>query len=193
VRLFVALNLPADVRRAIADATAPRRAAAPSLAWTEEARLHLTLKFIGERPAEAREPLAAALRAVAARHAPLALELGGLGAFPNRRRPRVVWLGVAPDPKLELLHHDVEVACAALGYEVEGRAFRPHLTLARVRAPRGADAGIAAETAAGLAAAAGELRERWTAGVSSVDLMRSELASSGSRYTLLDAAPLGAR
>ena len=194
VRLFLAINLPADVRRDIGEATAPLRAAAPSLAWTDEARLHLTLKFIGERPEAERAPLAEAVRRVAARHVPLELELGGLGAFPSRARPRIVWLGVAPDPKLELLHHDVEVACAELGYEVEGRAFRPHLTLGRVREPRGRragrDASLAVSTAAALADAAREVRTRWAAAVASVDLMRSELAAGGSRYTVLDAAPL---
>ncbi|MFL5575460.1 MAG: RNA 2',3'-cyclic phosphodiesterase [Gemmatimonadaceae bacterium] len=197
MRLFVAINLPGDVRRSIADATASLRAAAPSLAWTDEARLHLTLKFLGEQTDDAREPLAAALRAVAPRHAPLSLELGGLGAFPTRRRPRVVWLGVAPDPKLELLHHEVEVACADLGYEIEGRAFRPHLTLGRVRAGRGGarghDAARAAETASALDSAARAMRQRWTAAVDSLDLMRSELAAGSSRYSVLDAVPLGAR
>ena len=63
------------------------------------------------------------------------MTLGGIGAFPNFRRARVVWMGVAQDPRLELLHHDIEVACEAFGFEVEGRPFRPHLTLARVKQP----------------------------------------------------------
>ncbi|HET7458090.1 MAG TPA: RNA 2',3'-cyclic phosphodiesterase [Gemmatimonadaceae bacterium] len=194
MRLFLAINLPAPLRRAIFDATAPLRAAAPSLAWVAEPNLHLTLKFFGERPESEATSLARALDAVASGHAPVTLALGGLGAFPNQRRPRVVWLGIAPDPKLELLHHDVEAACAALGYELEGRAFRPHLTLARVRPARGGAERPGADAAArALAGAAREVRFRETAVVETLDLMRSELAAGGSRYTVLHAAPLRGR
>lgn len=192
VRLFLALNCPPPTRRAIFDATAPLRTAAPSLAWVAQPNLHLTLKFLGERPEAEAAPLARALDAVAAAHAPVAMSLGGLGAFPNQRRPRVVWLGVAPDPKLELLHHDVEAACEALGYEVEGRAFRPHVTLARVRPGRRGgqpDAGAARA----LADAAREVQFRGSAVVETLDLMQSELGAGGSRYTVLHAAPLRPR
>jgi len=192
VRLFLALNFPDELRRAIHDATAPLRAAAPAVSWVDAARLHLTLKFLGEQPAEVVGPLAQSLRAVAAAHAPLALAIGGLGAFPERRRPRVVWIGVAPDPKLELLHHDVETACGALGYEVEGRAFRPHVTLGRIRpAGRGRRPDLEPAVASALADAAREVYSRWTADVGSVDLMESVLSSGGSRYRVLHAAPLG--
>ena len=61
--------------------------------------------------------------------------LQGIGAFPNFRRARVVWIGVEQEPRLELLHHDLELACEQEGFEVEGRPFRPHITLARVRVP----------------------------------------------------------
>jgi len=192
VRLFVAINLPADVRSEIAGATAPLRAAAPSVAWTEADRLHLTLKFIGEQPREAADALANALRRAAARHSSLTLDLGGLGAFPSRRQPRIVWLGVAPDPKLELLHHDVESACEALGYELEGRAFRPHLTLGRVRTGRGSRGAVDAAAATALASAAREVHSRWSVGVDAVDLMESQLAPGGPRYAVVARAQLGA-
>lgn len=190
MRLFIAINLPDAERRAIAQATAPLRDAAPGVGWVAESRLHLTLKFLGEQDGEAVGPLTHVLRRSASAHGPLALEIGGLGAFPSKRRPRVIWLGVAPDPKLELLHHDVEEACAALGYEVEGRAFRPHLTLGRVRErPRGREP-LDAGAAAALARSAREVQDRWTADVRSVDLMESVLGRDGTRYALLAAAPL---
>jgi 2'-5' RNA ligase len=194
VRLFVALNFPTALRRAIFDAIAPLRAAAPGLAWAAEPRLHLTLKFLGERPDDAVAPVARALDRVGEAHAPVTMSLGGLGAFPNQRRPRVVWLGIAPDPKLELLHHDVEAACASLGYEVEGRAFRPHVTLARVRPGRQRGVGeLEAATARALAGAAREVQFRGSAVVETLDLMQSELGAGGSRYTVLHAAPLRPR
>jgi 2'-5' RNA ligase len=185
VRLFVAINLPDALRQAAFDASAPLREAVPrGVGWVVPERLHLTVKFLGEQPESVVDPLAAALAEVAALHSQLSLELEGVGAFPNFRRPRVVWLGVRPDPKLELLHHDVEVGCAGLGFEVEGRAFRPHLTLGRVRL------GLTAESGRSLAAAARTVHFRERASVPSLDLMRSELAPGGSRYTVLARAML---
>lgn len=185
VRLFLAINLPAPERRAIRAATAPMRDAAPRLGWVTEERLHLTLKFFGEQPETSVATLRDALGAVARRHRPVALHLGGLGAFPNLRAPRVVWLGVAHDPKLELLQHDLEHECGTLGYELDGRAFRPHVTLARVRDR------LAPSVARALATAARGVRYTGVVDVRSVDLMASELLPTGPRYTVVAALPLG--
>ena len=139
MRLFLAINFPQAARREIADATAPLRECAPELGWTTEDRLHLTLKFLGEQAESRVEAFAATLAGTVVQHRELNMTVGGIGAFPNFRRARVVWLGVGQDPRLELLHHDVEVECEKLGFEVEGRPFRPHLTLARVRQPLAAE------------------------------------------------------
>ena len=184
MRLFLAINLEPPVRRAIVAATAPLRAAAPSLRWADESRLHLTLKFLGEQDESAVSGLRDALTGVAERHRPFVLRVGEIGAFPNFRRARVVWIGVDREPKLELLHHDVEVACAERGFELDGRAFRPHVTLARVQ-------DRASET---------EMRVLWRASkrvdfqdesdVRSIDLMHSTAGAAGSRYERLHAAAL---
>jgi RNA 2',3'-cyclic 3'-phosphodiesterase len=116
--------------------------------------------------------------------APLAIR--GVGAFPNFRRARVVWIGVAPDPRLEILHHDIESACVALGMEHEGRPFRPHVTLARV------PLGIDEATLRGLYRVARTVRYSDVIDVASVDLMSSELSPEGPRYRLLHSSPLGA-
>lgn len=167
-------------------ATAPLRAAAPGVAWVDGSRLHLTLKFLGECPESAVAPLAATVGAIAAGHPPFDITVEGAGAFPNLRRPRVVWLGVAPSTKLELLQHDVEQACDALGYELEGRPFHPHVTLARVRddVPR--------HELEKLADVTPSVSFRSEALVTSVDLMRSRTLPSGARYDALATAPLRA-
>lgn len=185
MRLFIAINLPAQLRRSIVDATAPMRRAAPKLSWVSEERLHLTLEFLGDQPEEGVAPLEAALAREVARHAPITLALRGLGAFPNLRAPRIVWLGVTPDPKLELLHHDLACACAELGYEREARAFRPHITLGRARAP------LRAEAARELARAARAVTWSATVEARSVDIMESRLLPGGARYGVLAAIPLG--
>lgn len=185
MRLFLAINLPLDERREIVRATAPMRDAARGVAWVDEERLHITLKFLGERPPAEVEALGTAVRQALAAHRPMALRLGGLGAFPNLRAPRIVWLGVEREPKLELMQHVIEQACAALGYEVEGRAFRPHLTLGRARDR------LAASDARALAAAARAVSYTGAVEVRTVDLMSSELLSAGARYTVRAAIPLG--
>ena len=183
MRLFLAINLTPEVRRDIASETASLRENVPELAWVRDDLLHLTLKFLGEQPEEIVTRLQPALEAVAGRHRLLTMALGGVGAFPNFRRARVVWLGVAQDPRLELLHHDVEVECEKLGFEIEGRPFRPHLTLARVRQP------LAVERARELSRMAKRIEYQTEFVIHSIDLMRSDLTAEGPSYaTLVPAA-----
>src|SRR5207245_3294713 len=103
----------------------------------------------------------------------LTLELGGFGVFPDFHRPRVVWVGIAPEPALELLQHQVEREYAPLGFPTEARAFRPHLTLGRAaRDARPRDFG-------GLEAAPGRPRYEETVVVAALELMESTLQSGG--------------
>jgi RNA 2',3'-cyclic 3'-phosphodiesterase len=185
VRLFVALNLPAELREALQAATATLREAAPrEVTWARAEALHLTLKFLGEADAGRVPEIAAAIGEVAARHQMASLRVGGVGAFPSLARPRVLWLGVEPTPRLELLQHDVEVACARLGFEVEGRPFRPHLTLGRLRAA------AAPEAAARLAHAAAACVVEGETLVPAVDLMESTLMQGGPRHVVRASLPL---
>lgn len=186
MRLFLAINLEPGVRRALMDATAPLRTAAPTLSWLDETRLHLTLKFLGEQPEDVVSRLAASVSDVASRHKQFAIRLTEIGAFPNFRRARVVWMGIGQEPRLELLHHDVEVACQALGFELEGRAFRPHLTLARVTERRDL------EELRRLSRAGKRVEFDEETGVESIDLMQSHLDRPVARYERLHAARLRA-
>lgn len=167
------------------DATAPLRALAPKLTWVREPQLHLTVKFLGEQPEEVASKVEEAMRAVGARNRAIDVEVGGIGAFPNFRRARVVWIGVTPEPKLELLHHDVEAVCESLGFPVEGKPFRPHLTLARVK-PRAIDSRALRD----LSRAAKDISYVEEVVITSLDLMESELTTDGSRYRMLASTPL---
>lgn len=184
MRLFLAINLAPDVRRDILDATAPLRETAPEASWVDEPRLHLTLKFLGEQPAERLDEISAALSGVAAAHRSIVMGVGGVGAFPNFRRARIVWLGVEQDPRLELLHHDIELAYEALEFELEGRPFRPHLTLARLKHR------LPEEQLRKLSRAAKRVDFRTECDVQSIDLMQSELLPAGASYRRLLAAAL---
>jgi 2'-5' RNA ligase len=184
MRLFLAVEFEQQLRRALSEATAPLRAVVPDAAWVAEDRLHLTLKFLGEQPETLVDPLTATVAEIAARHWPVPMRLRGVGAFPNLRRPKVVWVGIEPAPKLELLQHDVEEGCAALGVEVDGKPFRPHLTIGRLRGTEGREA------LRQLGRVARQIRFRADAVVSGIDLVRSTLTSAGPRYERLARAPL---
>ncbi len=160
------------------DAIRPVRDLGLPVTWVRPEGIHLTLKFLGDVE-DAREPeLRAALRAAVGEGEPrgITLQVEGFGVFPDFRRPRVVWAGVAPEPALELLQHRLEQAFAPLGFPTEARAFRPHVTLGRVgRDARPRDlAGLEGPLAAAAFAAAGL--------VDTVDLMQSTLESGGSVY-----------
>jgi 2'-5' RNA ligase len=184
MRLFLAVEFEQGLRRALREATAPLRALAPDAGWVAEDRLHLTLKFLGEQSEELVPRLAAAIGEIAGRHWPVPMQLRGVGAFPNLRRPRVMWVGIAPTPKLELLQHDIEEGCAALGVELEGKPFRPHLTIGRLRGTEDREA------LRELGRVARGIQFRADTIVSAIELVQSTLTPDGPRYARLVEAPL---
>ena len=187
MRLFFAIELGESLLDLLEETTAPRRAEAPELAWVARDRRHLTLKFLGDVDEAAASKLVEAADQAAALHRPLEMSVREVGAFPNFRRARVVWIGVEQEPRLELLHHDLEIACAQQGFDVEGRPFRPHITLARVRTP------LPVARLRALARVARRVRMRMTVPVERITLFESTLAPAGARYRRIHAAPLGGR
>jgi len=176
VRLFVALNLPPAVREALWAATAPLRDLKLPVKWVRGDGVHLTLKFLGDVTDEQEPELAAALARAATGTRALSLTLGGFGVFPDFKRPRVLWVGIAPEPGLEILQHRVEQEFAPLGFPTEGRPFRPHVTLGRAAR----DARPLAF--AGLEEALGRREFTESTLVSALDLMESTLQSGGAVY-----------
>lgn len=186
-RLFVAIELPLPILRGIDEAIAPLRADIPEFAWTETEDCHITLKFLGDVEPDRADGLARMIDVLARAHRPFSIHLSHLGAFPNFRRARVVWLGVEAEPRLELLQHDLELAAEVHGFEIEGRAFRPHVTLARVKAPLDTD------RMRRLARAAREVDFSASVHVAELTLFESTLAPAGARYRRIHAATLGGR
>jgi 2'-5' RNA ligase len=176
VRLFIAINLPDALRRAIYEAAAPLRRPALPIKWVNPDGLHLTLKFLGSveagRLAEIEQAVSRACRGAK----PFNLPVGGFGAFPGASRPRVVWVGCEAVPALELLQHAVEREFAELGFAIDGRPFRPHLTLGRAR-PDARGLGV-------LEPLLSEAAFEDAVAVGSVDVMESVPGPQGSRYTM---------
>ena len=133
MRLFAAVPVSTPARDALGALLNDLRALDWPVRWVRQEAVHLTLKFFGEVAAERLTPIAEALSDAVRGTGPLPLTLTGLGTFPTPRRARVLWVGLAAPPALELLQHRVERACSALGFPVEGAPFRPHLTIGRVK------------------------------------------------------------
>ena len=139
MRLFVALDIPEDVRATLAALVAKLRSASPNARWARIEGVHVTLKFIGEVSPERADGITASLANVPF-PAPIAIHFSGLGFFPNERRPRVLWAGIQPGQALSVLAAAVETTLEPLGIPREKRAFSPHLTLARFDSPGGLQA-----------------------------------------------------
>lgn len=187
MRLFFAIELGDAVLDLLEEATEALRAEAPELAWVAREKRHLTLKFLGDVDDVGASKLVEAADRAVARHSHLEMHVREVGAFPNFRRARVVWIGVEQEPRLELLHHDLELACAEEGFEVEGRPFRPHITLARVRVL------LPDERLRALARTARRVRMKANVQVERITLFESTLAPTGARYRRIHAASLGGR
>jgi 2'-5' RNA ligase len=184
MRLFVAVNLPADLRERLAAVQDRLRGAQADVSWVRAENIHATLKFLGETEEKRLDRIRPALLEVARGRAPFPIRLSGLGSF-GGRVPRVVWVGVeAGAEPLSGLAKDVEAAMAHLGFPKEKRGFSAHLTLGRVRSPR---------NAAALLAALGEADAGpfGTVEVTQFELMQSELHPTGSVYTVLAEFSLG--
>jgi len=144
VRAFVALPCPAGLQRSIAEGLEEWRDLVAGIAWTDPHRIHLTLRFLGDADPAMLERLDGRLREVARATGPVEVRAGGTGAFPGWSRPRVLWLGVESGGTVERLAGAVESEARAAGFDAEERPFTPHLTLGRVRSPRGVQRAVAA-------------------------------------------------
>jgi RNA 2',3'-cyclic 3'-phosphodiesterase len=138
MRLFVALNPPPDALAELEAAVAPLRPGWPELRWTTADRWHVTLAFLGQTDDGKLDDLAIRLRRAAGRHQALELAIGHCGAFPSRKRARVLISRIEGDqPALAALAASVAAGARRAGAPPpdEGRKYQPHLTLARTRQP----------------------------------------------------------
>lgn len=183
MRLFVAVNLPPELRAAIYAASAPLRADPLPVRWVDPDGIHVTLKFLGEVERKRLDDVVAALERACDGAKAFPLEVAGFGAFPSADRARVIWVGCEPAPPLELVQHGIEVNFADLAFPVEGRPFRPHCTLGRAK-------GEARGGVRGLGERLGALAFADTFTVTSIDLMESTLTPRGARYAVRHAVRL---
>ena len=176
-RAFVGVPCPPGLRQALAAAGPAWRQVDADVRWVDPAVAHLTLRFLGRAERSALEALDPDLARIAARTPPVELAPGEPGAFPGWRRPRILWLGLEDGGALGPVAEGIEEAARAAGFTPEEREFRPHLTLGRVRSPRGA--------ARAVAAVQGWRSDSGPETVTEIVLYRSDLGAQGPRHTPL--------
>lgn len=179
-RVFCAVELPQEVRAQLQEHIVRLRKEVPDAAasWSRVENIHLTLKFFGNVALDRIPAISAAAARAVAELEPFKIGVGNTGVFPRPSRPQVLWIGVDdPLTKLSTLHDRLEKECATEGFPKEDRAYRPHLTIARLRRPDGARH---------LADTHLQMQFKPTdVDINELILFRSELSSKGSKYTAI--------
>ena len=176
LRLFIAIDLPLDVREALCGLPPAARGVRP----VKVENIHLTLHFIGQAEPQ---PVIEALSAVAAACVPFEMRLSGVGFFRGRNRSSVLWAGVERALELVRLHSELGTTLERLEIAVDKRPFQPHITIARGERVQTEDLRDFVDYHADFAA---------TVPVDSFVLYSSELTKTGPIYTAERRYPLNA-
>lgn len=144
---------------------------------------HLTLKFLGETEPELVPKVVEVMQRVAEQVAPFDVQLRGLGAFPSRHNPSILWIGLRDEQTPRLLAEGLTAGLEPLGFQREARGYNPHITLLRLKSqpPRIITELLASEV----------ITDFGGCRVEHIELYRSELLPEGPRYTVLRTVPLG--
>ncbi len=134
IRAFIAIDLSSEIQKRLEEVLQGYHAQLPGIPirWVTASNIHLTLKFLGDVSLSNLNLLTEMIQQEISSHHQFDISVGGSGAFPNIRQPRVVWVGVEAPPELGAIQNGIESATARLGYMREERAFSPHLTIGRV-------------------------------------------------------------
>jgi len=188
IRTFIAVDLPPSVLDTLGGISAQLQEKLPDtpVRWVNNQKMHLTLKFLGDVSTENVGMVEKTLMAEGAKRSPMELGIGGIGAFPKMRHPRVIWIGVEAPPDLFDLRRGIEDGVARLGYNYDKYEFTPHLTLGR----------ISRKASAKDVRTVGNVLHDFQVGyigavrIEAVHLYRSDLSPEGAKYTCLYSAPL---
>jgi 2'-5' RNA ligase len=177
MRTFIAIEIPEEIKKRLAEAQALLKKSGAEAGWTRLEGIHLTLKFLGEVPETKTSEIAAALTQAMEGKSPFRLKFSGAGVFPHAQKPRVVWVGASGElDRLMGLQIIVEEQMVRLGFTQEDRFFQPHLTLGRIKSIRSREAWLKALD---------EISSVTTPEfeVTAISVMKSELKPTGAVYT----------
>ena len=185
VRTFIAVLISEELKRRIALVQEEFKKVAPEVKWVAEENFHVTLKFLGNVNAGSLGRISEAVAAAANGIEPFEIEVGGVGAFPSSRRPRVIWVGVtAGKQELVELAGRVDKQLEKLGFAREDRPFKSHITIGRVKEGQGVENLVPALERA-------QVGYLGTVHVGSIALMKSDLRRDGPVYSVLSEISLG--
>lgn len=179
IRTFLAIELPEEIKTQLRNIQDRLKANVKGIRWTRLEGIHLTLKFFGSVSENDIANISGVVAKKTKDVSPFTLNVGTVGAFPNFKRPRVIWLGISGEVEsLSALQKEIDTGLETIGFQRETRAFRPHLTLGRIKSPRevkGLSKIIKEEKS--------DAGESFIAG--GLTLFKSELTPKGAIYTKL--------
>jgi RNA 2',3'-cyclic 3'-phosphodiesterase len=133
IRVFIAIELPLPIQNSIDSIISQLKTQnLKAVRWVSAKNIHLTLKFIGEIPAQNINSINTVLSETATNFKPFDLDISGIGAFPNLHRPRVIWLGLNAPPALSEMQKAIEKGCRSINVLGDDKPFSPHLTIGRI-------------------------------------------------------------
>ncbi|MEW6214046.1 MAG: RNA 2',3'-cyclic phosphodiesterase [Nitrospirota bacterium] len=184
LRCFIAIEVPEPIKRDIGGLIEILKKYNVDVKWVVYENLHLTLKFLGSTPEVLLPKIVKSLSNIVLSYEPFYIKICSIGVFPNRRYPKVIWVGVEDSEIVKRLQRDIEDSMTLLGYQREGKEFHPHLTLGRVRSQKGM---------ANLISELDNLKWKDFGGINveSIKLMKSELKPKGAVYSCLQEIPFG--
>ncbi|MGD8254334.1 MAG: RNA 2',3'-cyclic phosphodiesterase, partial [Syntrophobacterales bacterium] len=134
IRSFIAIDLPEAIRQTLGAVQENLKQSSTAVRWVKPTSIHLTLRFLGNIHSDQVDDIALAVAQEIRDYPPITLRPAGLGAFPNLKKPRVIWVGMEGEvQRLKEIQARVENALEPLGFAREKRGFRPHLTIGRVK------------------------------------------------------------
>jgi 2'-5' RNA ligase len=185
LRLFVAIETPPGVRSRIAATRDDLKGSGANVRWESDQKLHATIKFLGSTEEDLLPEIVSYIGGVARRHPPPRVRYAGLGCFPTPGDPRVIWVGIEDlDGELAATHREIEEELARLGFEKEDRAFRPHVTLGRVKGRERIQSLLARMESITF--------ETEPVSIQEIAVVKSDLKPGGSVYTTLKSIPFTA-
>lgn len=188
IRTFIAIDTPPDFKVQAEQIQKELDIPQAPVRWEKSYKLHLTLKFLGETETSLMPAIESRLQEVASAHRPFWLRYNGLGCFPNRNNPRILWVGCTPlSSELEHLQRHIEDACEKLGFERDKRTFHPHITIGRVKLKADKDRQLLTGLIKKMESITFDSLE---SEVHTILLMKSELRPGGSEYSILKSLAL---
>jgi 2'-5' RNA ligase len=173
MRTFIAVQIPEDIRRKVTGFTDGHKKKALPVKWVSYENLHITVKFLAEIDDTMKQRVTAVLQETCLRHSRFEIGFSGVGCFPDRKRPRVLWIGIEPGAvQLSAMARDIDELLEPLGFRKDER-FHPHLTIGRIKKPCRIDGVLQTEFRT----------EPFP--VHTVTLFRSTLTPQGPRYSSL--------